>query len=336
MVNQEFNRDNYELIFVEQRNRQMAAKNNKSISLPTLADLQSQYADHFNFSVKYLDLPISDPYHLGKLVNAGISQARGEIISVMDGDEFVTPEFLTHLSKMHTAKTPLWTLYRKMAKFPASVPSYASWHKATFTYASCLRCCTDRYLQPFSRMPINNYGPMVSAPRKLWDAIGGYDERVLWSTSASTAHADAAKRLELASAKRFFTLPWISAVHPWHPLGYAAKERKRDRQVRRFIGIQGDLTAWSTKYGMFDWRDREALSITLEGKERVLIDYVITGDRNYMNERTSDEYLAKNCCQVAKEVRRQQRQSLIAYPRNLLRLVSSGDLMSAPALRKTL
>jgi hypothetical protein len=193
-------------------------------------------------------------------------------------------------------------------------------------YRQCLKACRDKYKIPFSRVPINNFGPMVSAPAGCWTAIGGYDESIVWATSASTVHADAAKRLQLFVRKRFLTLPRISAVHPWHPIGFAAANRGSNPEVRRFMQIQKQMTVWSESNGGHDWRSRYRHFTKALSDEQQLIDSVIACDRQCMEDWADDELLKRDTKEVRSWVTREQRWGLLGVPRNLLKLLVYRDL----------
>lgn len=241
LAEQDFPKDQYELIYVQQRSREHADQFNHSFGLKSLADLEAEYSERFNFRVLHIDHPFNEPYHLGKCNNAGIAQAQGEYISVMDGDMLLPPNFLTALTEFHeSGDDKVVNLYRKMCQYPVGVKRFSDWMNAEVTYQSCLKASKERYNNPPEIY--GNKGPLISAHRRYWKMVEGYPEAPLWATSASIAGGDTNKRLEIAIGSQSYAIPEISAVHPWHPIGYARKGRiDKKKLVEEYMSLQKKL-----------------------------------------------------------------------------------------------
>ena len=253
---QEFPTDQFELIFVEQRSKEMSDNYNHQYGLPSLGDRWAQAREKINFSVLYLDDPLSKPYHLGKCNNAGLEHAQGDIVSIMDGDQLLPPDFLIKLTSA-ISKNPSAVLgiERKMAAFPVGVNSYGDWMHASNDFDKCLTACKGRYDPPPRK--INNYGPMIAASKSLWSKIGGYDPSPVWATFLSTSGADVGARLTIAGGLPGEYLPACFAVHPWHPV--APDSLRFDPRGQKFFGLQRKLTEYSVQHSLSHHKDREEL-----------------------------------------------------------------------------
>ena len=96
---QDYPKDQYEVIWIEQRSRAASDAFNHRLGLRSLGDTVALYADRCDVRVVYLNQPPAQPYHIGVCVNAGAARARGEILSRMDGDMLVKPDFLRSLDR---------------------------------------------------------------------------------------------------------------------------------------------------------------------------------------------------------------------------------------------
>lgn len=272
LLNQDFPRDSYELIFVEQRTREASDACNHRHGLASLGDRLEQAKGRMNFQVAYLDDPPTTAYHLGRCNNAGVEIARGRYISVMDGDQLLPPDFLARLTQAFEADAKgVLSVYRKMASYPVGVKKFEDWMQATNSFRGCLAACPDRFI----KVPhvINNFGPMVSASRELWAATGGYDPASVWSTFLSTSGADVAGRLALAAGGKPRYLPGTFAVHPWHPV--AVHALRKDGRGKQFLDLQRELTRYSLDNRLPHHRDRTDLLERLHAKNWELIEGIV-------------------------------------------------------------
>jgi hypothetical protein len=272
LLAQNYPRDQFELIYVEQRTRENADEYNHRLGLRSLWDRYEEVRNEINLGVIYLD-DLNSPYHLGKCNNAGLERAQGDIVSVMDGDLLLPKDFLTKLTAFHDRQVGVVNLVRRMCEYPVGVLFFKDWMRATVDFDQCLRSCKGRNA-PIPK-EYGNKGPLISARREFWDVVGGYDSHSIWSTSASTAGGDVNRRLELAARVESVALPDALAVHPWHPVGYARQARQNKEQlVRSYLALQHRLTNWSVQNNEPDQRRRFMETEKLYVTNRRLIETV--------------------------------------------------------------
>ncbi len=213
---QEYPKDQYELIYVEQKSRKISDAFNHKLGLMSLQDTVDLYKDRFNVRAVFLSRS-HIPYHLGICNNAGIRLARGKYISVMDGDLLVKPDFLSRLEEGHKTLKTIFNLERRYSVRPVGV-DFDNWTKGVIDFDLCLSESPDRDLPISAR--VENKGPLISAPREWWEAVGGYDEHRIWSTGVSRLGQDITARLEIYARRESLALPGHICVHPYHPAGF--------------------------------------------------------------------------------------------------------------------
>lgn len=256
LAGQDFCGSEFEVIFVEQRSKSVANKIAYERGVPSLEECIASVSEKICARAIYLNTSADDPYHLGICNNAGIQQARGDIISVMDGDTLVRPGFLNQLSQFHEDRLVVGNLHRLMCQYPVGVSRFREWKSASMGFEQCLRACTGAYLKRWPEK-CDNKGPMISAKRELWEATAGYDDHPVWSTSASTAGMDMNMRLEIAGKTESQAIPDAFCVHPWHPVGYAQHARESSRRVTEaYFGLQKAIRQWTLARQLADWRER--------------------------------------------------------------------------------
>ena len=241
LADQDYPKDQYEIIWVEQRSRAASDVFNHRIGLQSLGDTVALHADRCDVRVVYLDQPASRPYHIGVCVNAGSALARGEILSRMDGDMLVRPDFLRGLDREMTTRPGVINLARRGAAKPVGVP-LERWTEGTIDYDLCRAEC-PRGFDPIPPV-IRNKGPCLAAPRAWCEAVGGYDEHDLWATGISRNGQDLAARLEIYSRVPSRALLDHIGVHPYHPTGL---NRLGEAETAIFAAQQS-LIDWSRKH----------------------------------------------------------------------------------------
>ena len=95
LFSQDYDSNEFEIIFIEQRSRAIADNFNYSLGLKSLWDRYTEVQDDLKIRVHYLNDPEENPYHLGRSVNYGLSLAEGRIVSIMDGDLLLPKDFLS-------------------------------------------------------------------------------------------------------------------------------------------------------------------------------------------------------------------------------------------------
>lgn len=272
LVSQDFDRDQFELIYVEQRSRSYADSFNHSENLKSLWDRYQEVKDTIDIKVIYLDQPESIPYHLGITVNKALPICSGKIISVMDGDLLLPSDFLSQLQRYHgEEKVAIVNLARHMASKPVGV-SYENWKGAEINYSKCLAECPSR--DEIIPKTISNKGPLISAHRDYWDEVNGYDEHLLWSTGITRLGQDVTKRLEILTGVESTALPGKFCVHPWHPIGF----RRDALTSQRMLEHHQSIISWTEEHQEYDWRKRLAITNMIYDTNKSFFDRAIFSD----------------------------------------------------------
>lgn len=245
LAKQEYNKDEFEVIYVEQRTREQSNKFNHQFGLESLWDIHNKYKDIINIKVIYLNEDMKACYHLSKCNNVGIANAKGQIVSIMDGDLLVQSDFLKKLDKAHDKKSSVFNLVRYSSQYPIGVKYYKDWMKSEVGFDLCLKACSAKVTPVPDNFICGNKGPLISAKKEAFRAIDGYDESIIFSTSSSVAGADVCSRLEIFLNTKSTAVPNAFCVHPWHPHGYASKYRKSNRDVKFYLDLQRLLIQWS-------------------------------------------------------------------------------------------
>jgi len=270
LAEQQYPKDQYELIYVEQRSRQASDAYNHKLGLQSLQDTVDAYGDRFNVRGLFLSQDGTHPYHLGVSVNAAIRGAKGCYISVMDGDLLVRPEFLRCLEDFHQTAGTVINMDRRTAARPVGA-DFKNWHLGVIDFELCLAECPDRDCSVPER--VNNFGPLISAPKEWWEAIGGYDTHRIWSTGVSRLGSDANTRLEIFSGRKSLPLPGHICVHPYHPAGF---DRNADLQAL-VLSLQQQLINWAWRNGEPSHEMRTMVTDRLYHKHQWVIEANISG-----------------------------------------------------------
>jgi len=264
---QDYDRDQFELIYVEQRSREHADAYAEEENVRPLSEIKEEVEEEINFRVLYLDDPLSNPYHLGKCVDEGLSVARGEYISVMDGDQLLPPDFLTALDEYHLQGPAVANVIRRSPPEPVGV-SKENWKNAIIDYDRCLELCEKTPIPETAP----NYGPLISAPAEAWKAVNGYSTHKIWCTGLSKLGTDVNRRLERYLGVESRPLPETVVAHPWHPTGF---ERNRLRS-RRMFELQDQIIKYSEKNGVVDWNERINYTNDIYRKNKTFVNQVIS------------------------------------------------------------
>jgi hypothetical protein len=271
LLAQSFDREKFELIFVEQRTKEYANAWNRKFGLPTLEDRLQRIDSDFNLQVLYLDDPDDTPYHLGRCVNRGLEIARGKYVSVMDGDQLLEQSFLHKLTAFfEDGIGKVVNIHRRSSAYPVGVSGFKDWAIGTFDFDACLAACPEK--NETLTTNVGNFGPMVGASADLWRTIEGYDECALWASVLSRAGYDVNVRLELASGTKSRALTNTFAVHPWHPIGGGML--RGEGKARRFFGLQQQVIDWSISNGKSSVSDRLRMEEELISENSTLIDEI--------------------------------------------------------------
>ena len=238
LADQDYPKEDYELIFVEQRSKAASDAYNHQSGLKSLQDTVDSYKDRFNVRALFLSQD-NRPYHLGICNNAGIRAAKGKHISVMDGDILIRSDFLKNLEKAHKTLNTVINLDRLNVPHPVGVDQ-KNWINGIINFERCLAECPNRHRPLFEQ--VNNKGPLISAPGEWWEAIGGYDDHRIWSTGALPIGQDATKRLEIHVGRESLALPEQFCIHPYHPAGFDRTDKLQSFLISM---LRDKLISWA-------------------------------------------------------------------------------------------
>ena len=259
LTNQNYDKNEFELIHVEQRSQKHADEYNHSIGLKSLFDRYLEVRNKINMQIIYLNN--KDVYHLGICNNQGIEAASGNIISVMDGDLLLSPNFLSELGKYHEKNNKaVVNLFRHMVPNPIGT-SLENWMDGIIDFDLCYKACLT-YKDPIPNR-VDNKGPLISAKREYWGIVDGYDIHPVWNTAISRLGVDVTTRLELYLHTKSVALPNCFCVHPYHKI-----EINRNDIVNQIkLDLQLKLINWANSTNTYSWKDRTKLIDFIVGKK---------------------------------------------------------------------
>lgn len=262
---QDYDLSNVEIIYVEQKTREFADAYNHKVGLKSLGDRQDEWNTQAPaLKVIYLNEVEGELYHLGRSVNRGLKEARGEIISVMDGDLLLPSNFLKSLDNYFETGGRVANVHRLMASGPVGV-GMEDWTEGTIDYDVCREMCPKRN-EPIPDICINK-GPMISALAQDWKKIGGYDTHLIWSTGLSRLGQDVDQRLCIATGTQSRPLPDAVSVHPYHPTGFS----RSSLDSLRLLATQEDLLFWAIQNNEISWEKRTPVTERLFKRNQGMI-----------------------------------------------------------------
>lgn len=262
----EWGRDRLQVIFIEQRSAATAAAYAAAEGCKTVAQVAAEVADRLDISVVHLDEDDA-VYHPGRLLNAGLERATGDIVSTMDADILVPRQFVRVLDELHKRGPRVFTMHRPAAQFPCGTTK-ADWKNQIVDYDLVRNLCPHA----FAPIPdvVNNKAPLLSTRRENWEAIGGYDGHRLFSTAYTMFGRDISLRFRLLLGEVEVPMPMF-AIHPWHP----TELNRQDDKITVLFGAQQGLMKWSEDNQVFDVRKRQAVADQLYASHRDRVDIAI-------------------------------------------------------------
>ncbi|MHA2232084.1 MAG: glycosyltransferase [Candidatus Hodarchaeales archaeon] len=276
LLAQDFDRDEWELIYVEQHSLDYANAYNHSLGLPALSDRCAEAGRQANIYAVYMNDAPEEMYHHGRILNYGIKRATGDIISYMDGDQLLAPNFLEELTHFHDAGIGVAGLLRHILKAPTHRMARIKWMEAPTSFQDCVESLGNKPLKPSRSSRPKNDGPLVSALREFWEMTRGFDTNRIWGTSGSRAGGDIVARLEIATGRRARRLMNTYAIHPWHPIGYGRRDALEKGPGKRIqSGLQQQLVNWCVNIKEYNWMNRVPYTIRIYQENKDLIEEAI-------------------------------------------------------------
>jgi hypothetical protein len=275
LAQQAYDLGEVEVIVVEQRSRELAEGYARQEGVRSAWEVADDVADRLNVRILALDESMSTPYHPGRLLNVGLQEATGEILSTMDADLLVPAGFLSLLERMHERGQRVITLHRHQAAYPCGT-TVDDWKHQIIDYDLILPTCPDAGV-PIPQVN-QNKAPLLSARRETWDAIEGYDEHVLFSTAYTCFGRDASVRFNVAlGGGQEIPMP-IACVHPWHP----TEVQRNDMKIRCLYQAQNFAMKWSHTQQAPRVSQRNGYLQNLYGNNAVAIDGAIQYAEQHM------------------------------------------------------
>jgi hypothetical protein len=263
----DWGRDRLQVIFVEQRSAATAAAYAAAEGCKSVAQVVAEVADRLDVTLVYLDEDDA-AYHPGRLLNAGLARATGDIVSTMDADILVPRQFLRVLDALHQRGQRVFTMHRPAALFPCGTTK-ADWKNQIIDY-ELVRNLAPQAFQPMQDV-VHNKAPLLSTRRENWEAIGGYDEHRLFSTAYTMFGRDVSLRFRLLLGDVELPMP-MYCIHPWHP----TEVNRSDSKIGVMFAAQQGLIKWSEERRVFDVRKRKAVADQLYADNRALVEAAIS------------------------------------------------------------
>jgi len=268
LAKQDYDLSQVEFIFVEQRSKALAQQYADAYSVQSFEQIAKQLNSPLHIKSIYLDESIETPYHPGRLLNAGLKVAQGDILSTMDIDILVPNNFLHTLDKIHDLNDPVVAcIFRHTADRPCGVPA-SRWIEQIVDYDLILNTCPDKHAPVPTA--VGNKAPLLSTRKEYWEKINYYDEHPIFSTAYTLFGRDISMRFNLLLGDVELPLP-IAALHPWHP---TEVNRGQDK-IQMLYQVQQTAIEWSKNEKCYDVAQRNHFSELLYQQYRNQLDDAI-------------------------------------------------------------
>lgn len=184
---QDFPKDEYEILWVEYYD---------SVN----SELRSKECD--NFKIITLDNAKSKEYHSSFCFNGGLKEAKGELVVIPDADVLVEKYFLESLWKEHLQCDNLVMYIHRLNEFMKDHDPQKS------------------YDFEFLKKNVNlnfssNFGGCVTAKKKWFEKINGYDQSEVFSSNYHSNGTDVNVRFK-NFGMHIMWHPSLYLYHPWH------------------------------------------------------------------------------------------------------------------------
>jgi hypothetical protein len=191
--------------------------------------------------VKVITLDKKGLYHSSYCFNAGIKEARGEILVIPDADVMVEEDFLTTVYKEH-CKTPELVMY-----FHRLIQGQKDFKSHDLTF---------QYIKQTCKLPLSNpenYGGCLTVRKKWLEEIGGYELHRAFASGAHANGKDVYTRLKnLGLCVKWH--PHKFLYHPWHPgTSYVWADRKRvewQLEIVKYRAVNLMTTVFEGAFGL--------------------------------------------------------------------------------------
>ena len=206
--NQTFPEKEYEIIWVEYYDR------------------ANRFLDQYH-RIKVVELKKKDVYHSSYCFNAGIKEARGEVLVIPDADVLVERDFLSNVYEEHSKHHDLVMYFYRYCQ------EEEFFKNSDFSF---------EYIKRTSRIRgSDNYGGCLSVRKKWLVKIGGYEQHRAFATGNHANGRDVYTRLKnLGLCVKWHPERYI--YHPWHPgtggVGANRKRVKWQQEIIKYRSVQ--------------------------------------------------------------------------------------------------
>ena len=231
---QDFSAERFEFIWVDFYNNQN----------PNLLEKISKYA---NARILNLNNDKNLPWHLGKCLNAGIKEARGNILVIPDGDVIVSKDLLNKIEKEHEKYKDLVLYFRRWDE-------PADFHDDFNRY-------DINYLEKVCVMYVpTNYGGLISTRKQTLASVNNYEESKIFSGPGANG-----LELYIRLRNKGFPVKWhqTKIFHPYHAnTGVSYTDRnilnelsKKYHWINPYAGIAQSWVLKSREMDLSYWAD---------------------------------------------------------------------------------
>ncbi len=262
----DYNLDQVEVIFIEQRTQKIADSIAESIDVLPVREVATTLKNRLFIKLIYLNESDEEPYHPGRLLNIGLKMAKGDFLSTMDADILVPSNFLKVLDMVHERGDRIACMHRYHAPFPCGT-TFENWTRQIIDYDLILNICPQNKFIP---QVVNNKAPLLSTRRSFWEEIEFYEDHRIFSTAYTLFGRDISARFKLLLGDMETPLP-IACVHPWHP---TELDRGKDK-IQILYQAQSFLMNWSKEQNVYAVNKRKPISDQLYRENKQAIDNAI-------------------------------------------------------------
>jgi hypothetical protein len=191
--------------------------------------------------VKVIKLNQKGIYHSSRCFNAGIKEAKGEILVIPDADVMVEKDFLSTAYEEHR-KAPELVMY-----FYRLIQEKELSRSDDFSFEYVRQTCK------LTVANLENYGGCLTVRKKWLVEIGGYEMHRVFASGAHANGKDVYTRLKNLGLHIKWH-PGKFLYHPWHPgTGYVWADQKRVKwqlEIVNFRAVKLMTTAFEGMEGV--------------------------------------------------------------------------------------
>jgi hypothetical protein len=177
--------------------------------------VRSKIANYPNCRLVTLNNDSDVKWHLGKCINGGVSEAKGELVLIPDGDIIVDPSFIEYCVAEHEKVEELILYFRRFDE-PKEFASDQS--RVDIDYLDKYGVLTNP----------TNYAACLSVKKKTFDAIGGYETHPAFAGPGINGMESYVRFRNLGAC-----IKWSKRkiYHPWHPSSSSSADQGQIQEI---------------------------------------------------------------------------------------------------------